>query len=570
MTSIIIAIAGLSVGFTVGYLLMSVRSMKERTCLVSARDTLKTQAEDLQRQKEEYKAEAECKLSEAKEEAVRQLSEVKEEYIGQLTQTKAEAERKLSEAKEEAATLLTQTKAEAERKLSEAKEEYATLLTQAKAEAEHKLSEAKEEAAALLAQTKAEAERKLSEAKEEYAALLAQTKAEAEKQRREVEERYSRQLADFRQQQKELHDRQQEQQDRQSQLIREQINSASEQILKRRSEELSANNREQLATILNPLQENLRQMREAVDKSGREQAISMERLDQSIKENLKQAHEVGQSADRLAQALTSENKVQGDFGELRLRTLLENMGLEEGVQFEEQVTLRDDQGNTLFGEGGSRMIPDVILHFPDNRDVIIDSKMSLKAFEDYFNDTGDAVRQEQDLRRHIASVRQHVKELAHKNYSSYLRNGSNRLDFVVMYIYSESAVQLALVNDPTLWKEAYDQGVIISGSQTLYMMLRVLEMTWRQVRQAENQDKIMTAADELINRVQMFYERFQSADEQLGKTQRAFDTLRAITAPTGISIATSANKLLKFGAKENAKRKSKLPRPTNDEDGLAQ
>ncbi len=490
MTSIIIiAIAGLLVGFTVGYLLMSVRSMKERTSLISTRDTLKAQAEDLQTQKEECKAEAERKLSEAKAEAARQLSEAKEEYAAMLSQAKAEAEKQLSEAK-----------------------------------------------------------------------------AEAEKQRQEIEERYSRQLADFRQQQKELHDRQQEQQDRQSRLIREQINSASEQILKRRSEELSANNREQLATILNPLQENLRQMREAVDKSGREQAISMERLDQSIKENLKQAHEVGQSADRLAQALTSENKVQGDFGELRLRTLLENMGLEEGVQFEEQVTLRDDQGNTLFGEGGSRMIPDVILHFPDSRDVIIDSKMSLKAFEDYFSNNGDTLRQEQDLRRHIASVRQHVKELAHKNYSSYLRNGSNRLDFVVMYIYSESAVQLALANDPALWKEAYDQGVIISGSQTLYMMLRVLEMTWRQVRQAENQDKIMTAADELINRVQMFYERFQAADDQLCKTQKAFDTLRAITAPTGISIATSANKLLKFGAKENAKRKSKLPRPTNDED----
>ena len=482
-SSIIIAIAGLLVGFTIGYLLMNVRSMKERTSLISARDTLKTQVDSLQKQKEEAKAEAEHKLSEAK----------------------AEAERILSETK---------------------------------AEAEHKLSE-----------TKADAERKLSE-----------YKAEAEKQRREIEERYNRQLEDFRQQQKELHDRQQEQQDRQSQLIREQINSASEQILKRRSEELSANNREQLATILNPLQENLRQMREAVDKSGREQAISMERLDQSIKENLKQAHEVGQSADRLAQALTSENKVQGDFGELRLRTLLENMGLEEGVQFEEQVTLRDEQGNTLLGEGGNRMIPDVILHFPDNRDVVIDSKMSLKAFEDYFNDTDDASRQEQDLRRHIASVRQHVRELAHKNYSNYLGNGNNKLDFVVMYIYSESAVQLALANDPTLWKEAYDHGVIISGSQTLYMMLRVLEMTWRQVRQAENQDKIMTAADELINRVQMFYERFQSADEQLNKTQKAFDSLRAITAPTGTSIATSANKLLKYGAKESSKRKAKLPR----------
>ena len=351
--------------------------------------------------------------------------------------------------------------------------------------------------------------------------------------------------------------------EQQGTLIREQINTASEEILKKRSEELSATNKEQLSAILNPLHENLKQMREAVEKTGREQATTMERLDVSIKENLKQAKEVGERADKLAQALTSENKTQGNFGELRLRTLLENMGLEEGTQFEEQVTLRDEHGNTLYEEEGHRMIPDVILHFPDSRDVVIDSKMSLKAFEDYHNaETTDA--KEEALQRHILSVRNHVKELAHKNYSSYLRGSGNKLDFVVMYIYSESAVQLALANDPSLWKDAYDQGVIISGSQTLYMMLRVLEMTWRQVRQVENQDKIMATADELVNRVQMFYERFQTADDQLGKTQKAFDALRAITAPTGASIATSANKLLKYGAKENPKRKAKLPTKENE------
>ncbi len=404
-----------------------------------------------------------------------------------------------------------------------------------------------------LSENKEAAERQLQEARTAAEKQLQDVKEAAEKQKAELESRYQQQLNELREQQK-------AQMEQQGNLIREQINTASEEILKKRTEELSATNKEQLSAILTPLHENLKQMREAVEKTGREQATTMERLDVSIKENLKQAKEVGERADKLAQALTSENKTQGNFGELRLRTLLENMGLEEGTQFEEQVTLRDEHGNTLYEEEGHRMIPDVILHFPDNRDVVIDSKMSLKAFEDYHNaETPEA--KEEALQRHILSVRNHVKELAHKNYSSYLRGSGNKLDFVVMYIYSESAVQLALANDPSLWKDAYDQGVIISGSQTLYMMLRVLEMTWRQVRQVENQDKIMATADELVNRVQMFYERFQAADDQLGKTQKAFDALRAITAPTGASIATSANKLLKYGAKENPKRKAKLPMP---------
>ena len=121
-------------------------------------------------------------------------------------------------------------------------------------------------------------------------------------------------------------------------------------------------------------------MKEAVEKSDHDQTVLMSRLDASIQENLKQAHEVGQRADKLAEALTGENKTQGNFGEnktqgnfgeLRLRTLLEQMGLEEGVQFEEQVTLKDEQGRTVHEEDGHKMIPDVILHFPDKRDVII-------------------------------------------------------------------------------------------------------------------------------------------------------------------------------------------------------
>ena len=367
----------------------------------------------------------------------------------------------------------------------------------------------------------------------------------------EQEKRHTSQIDELRQQQK-------EQLEQQSALIREQINNASEQILKKRAEELQRNNTEQLSTILTPLHERLQQMREAVEKSERGQSLAMERLDAVIKENLRQVHEVGERADKLAEALTSENKTQGDFGELRLRTLLINMGLEEGVQFEEQATMRDERGKTIYEEeNGRRMMPDVILHFPDDRDVIIDSKMSLKAFEEYFNAESEEDKA-RALTRHIASVRSHVKELAHKNYSSYIRKGRQKLDFVLMYVYSESALQLALANDVTLWKEAYDQGVVISGSQNLYMILRVLEMTWRQVRQAENQEEIMKVADEVVNRVQMFYERFLDVEDQLEKTRKAFDSLKTNTSPSGKSIITAASKLLDHGAKQHPKRKVSL------------
>lgn len=409
-----------------------------------------------------------------------------------------------------------------------------------------------------------ETERQKQELRTDYEKQKQELRADFEKQKAEQDEQYRQQLDALRRQQQELmdelHKQQKTQLEQQSTLIREQINTASEQILKKRQDELSATNKEQLSQILNPLHEKLSQMREAVEKSDREQTTSMERLDASIKENLKQAREVGERADRLAQALTGENKTQGNFGELRLRTLLENMGLEEGTQFEEQVTLRDETtGQTLHDEeNGQRLQPDVVLHFPDERDIVIDSKMSLKAFLDYYEATTDDERHEA-LMRHVASVRKHVNELSVKNYSSFIKKGHTKLDFVVMYVYNESALQLALTTDPGLWKEAYDKGVVISGSQNLYMMLRVLELTWRQVRQVENQDKIMDAANEIVNRVQMFYERFLKADDQLDKTRKAFDDLKLTAGPSGKSIAVATRKLLKYGAKENPKRNAKLP-----------
>lgn len=394
-------------------------------------------------------------------------------------------------------------------------------------------------------------DRQLASFREEHDEQFAFLKTQHDEQLASMQAQHNDQLASM----KALHN---EQLTQQMALLKEQMTTASERILRERAEQLSTVNREQLSTILNPLQTHIQQMREAVQRTGEQNHTTMERLDATIKQSIVQSREVGERADKLAQALTGENKTQGNFGELRLKQLLQEMGLEEGTQFEEQTTLRDAKGNTIYEEeDGHRLVPDVILHFPDERDVIIDSKMSFTAFEDYHHAQTDEERQDA-LRRHILSVRNHVNELSRKNYSKYIKEGRGRLDFVLMYIFSESALQLALANDATLWKEAYDKGVIISGSQNLYMMLRVLEMTWKQVRQVENQQKIIDCANTIVDRIQMYAERLEVARQQLVRTQDAFDKLDTLTRQEGSSIFTPAARLVKMGASENPKRKTKL------------
>ena len=405
-------------------------------------------------------------------------------------------------------------------------------------------------------------ERQCEEQKAFHASQIETLKQQQSEQMESLRQHHREQIEGVQQQHREqlesLRQQQKEQMEQQMNLVKEQMNTASEKILKERSEQLTEKNKESLAAILNPLKEDIVHMKDAVEKSGQQNKETMVRLDATIKHSIEQSKEIGDRADKLAQALTGENKTQGNFGELRLKQLLEDMGLEEGVQFEEQTTMRDAAGNTLYDEEeGHRMVPDVILHFPDKRDVIIDSKMSLKAFGDYHNAQTEEERQNA-LMRHIVSMRNHVNELSRKNYSAYIKEGRGKLDFVMMYVFSENALQLALYNEPGLWKEAYDKGVIIAGSQNLYMMLRVLEMTWRQVKQIENQENIIKAADEVINRVQLFYERFQKVDEMLDKTTKAFEDMKNISGPSGPSIEVAAKKLVKFGAKENPKRKYKL------------
>ena len=338
-------------------------------------------------------------------------------------------------------------------------------------------------------------------------------------------------------------------------LLREQMKTTTETVLKARQEELGARNKEQVGKIVDPLQKSLKDMQEALLLSKEQQKEAMTRLDETIKMNMKQSASLGETADRLTRALTGEVKVQGNFGELKLKQLLEDLELKEGEQFDTQETLRDKAGKGLRGDDGRGMIPDFILHFPNNRHFVVDSKMSLTDYERYMNAEDGTPEKSAYLKAHIESVRAQVKRLAKKEYTKYLPEGYNRLNFAIMYVPIEGALNLALLNDTTLWREAYDQGVMILGPQTMYMNLRVLEMMWTQVRQLKNQQAMIDAANMVIERVQDFGMRFADVEASMNDTIKKINRLKITTAEGGPSIITAAKSLIKAGARENKKKR---------------
>lgn len=392
-------------------------------------------------------------------------------------------------------------------------------------------------------------EKQLADFKASYETQIAELKTSHEKQLEQTKEGAEKQIEALKQMNR-------EQIDSQIKLIKEQMQTTSEEVLKRRQEELGERNKEQVSKIIDPLQQSLKNMQEAFDKSKEQQNEALTRLDETIKINMQKSAELGETADRLTRALTGEVKVQGNFGELKLKQLLEDLELKEGEQFDTQETLRDKAGKTAKGEDGKGLIPDFILHFPNNRHVVVDSKMSLTDYERYMNAEDGTAEKSDYLKAHIASVRAQVKRLAKKEYTKYLPSGYNRLNFAIMYVPIEGALNLALLNDNSLWREAYDEGVLILGPQTMYMNLRVLEMMWTQVRQLQNQQDMMNAANTVIDRVQDFGIRFMEVESSMNDTVKKISKLKITTADSGPSIITAAKNLIKAGAKENKKKKS--------------
>jgi len=342
-------------------------------------------------------------------------------------------------------------------------------------------------------------------------------------------------------------------------LVQERVTTATEQLLRQRSRELNEHNQSQMGAIITPLKETISEMKRAMD----DNRDAYNKNTASLSEQLRQMHEatnhIGIEADKLSRALQSGPKVQGNFGEMKLDLLLERFGFTRGEEYDLQQMIRDEYGNAVKNEDtNEKMIPDVILHYPDHKDVILDSKVSLTAFAHYINADTDEQRK-RHLAEHIGSIRRHVDELSRKDYSRYLNKSRVTLDYVIMFVPQEAALLLALTNDPDLWAQAFDKRVFITGEQNLFAVLRMLQIAWTQQRQTVNQEKVYDYANEVLNRVGDFLQRFDDIGKQLDKTQQTYDNARK-KLDGHQSILVPARALKKLGAKENPLRP--IPEPT--------
>ena len=322
--------------------------------------------------------------------------------------------------------------------------------------------------------------------------------------------------------------------------------SAAE-ILKEKSRDLSTANTEQIKNILDPLGKKMEEFRRAVEDSKEKSLKNSASIEQQIRSMMEQTMSIGKQADNLATALRSNNKTVGNWGEVVLLNLLEGMGLGEGEDFVKQEAIKDVDGKAVLSDdGGRRLIPDIVLFLPENKAVVIDSKVSLNGYLDYCNSMDDAGRAAA-LASHRQSVEKHVRELSDKNYSQYIRQtGRDSLDYVVMFVPNEGAFQLYYQNFREDWHRAFDKRVIIAGESNLFAMLKIIENTWVRVNQQKNTEEVMRLASELLDRVGKFANTFDDVGAVLGKATAKFEEARRVLSGR-VSVVSTARKLEKKG-----------------------
>lgn len=325
------------------------------------------------------------------------------------------------------------------------------------------------------------------------------------------------------------------------------VTATTEKMLSSTKDELNEHNAKKIDEILTPFKDRLKEMKESLDGSKLSQVELKTAMEQQIRHLLEQTQLTAQSADELARALTHDSKYQGNWGERECQELLEHEGLRRGVEYDTQVDVKykDEMGHER------RFQPDFILHLGQERDVVIDSKVSLTAFKDYCNADTEEKRQI-CLKRHVESMEGHVKELSDKDYASYLKSGQT-MNFVIMFVPITGALWTALREKPDLWRKAMDKHVYIADEQTLFAALSIIKMTWTKVAQLQHQEQLYALADEMVKRVGMFYDHFKSVGKAINSLQNEYNDSCDKLEDKGQSIIITANQIIKLGAKVSDK-----------------
>lgn len=396
---------------------------------------------------------------------------------------------------------------------------------------------------------------KLNESKLAVGTLHTQLEAERAQHQKEIEslkDRFEHETELRNQQSSNEQQLRQKQFDQQLETIQEQFQNLASKILDQTTQKLKSENVESMSHITQPLKQNIEQLQQAIDKTNHETAKSTASLSEQLKSMAEQTAKIDASATRLTNVMRGANKVQGNWGELTLMNLLDSQGLRLGVDYDVQQTLSDDRGNVLTNEeSGKRMIPDVILHYPNNEDIIIDSKMTIDAYANYMNAEDEIVKKKyaDDV---VKSIRMQFTSLSKKDYTSYIKAPRRAIDFVIMYVPYEGALQLALLTDPKLWHDAFEKKVFITSQQNLMAILKIIQIAWRQYAQTENQKRVYDLADEMLRRVGDFIKRFDKVGKDIETLHKDYDEAYKKAYTGRQSIVQKANDLKVLGAKESA------------------
>ncbi len=343
--------------------------------------------------------------------------------------------------------------------------------------------------------------------------------------------------------------------ERSKEQLGESFKNIANDLLESKSKSLSQSSKENITALLSPLQEKITQFEKRVEETYDKESKERFSLAREIKSLQALNNKISEDAVNLTNALKSDNKAQGAWGEFVLESILEKSGLTKGREYEVQVALK--------AEDGSKSQPDVIVHLPESRDIVIDSKVSLKAW-DAFCSSDKGSDRDALLKQHIASIRQHVKTLSAKDYQNL--TGLNSLDYVFLFMPVEAAYSSAVQVDRELFQYAFDRNIIFVVPSTLLTTLRTVQNLWRLAQQNQNANEIADRAGALYDKFVAFVDDLEEVGGRIDATRKSFEKARNKLVSGRGNLVKRAEALRELGAKTSKKQNTKLVDLADDGD----
>lgn len=357
----------------------------------------------------------------------------------------------------------------------------------------------------------------------------------------------SNRLAELNQQKKNLEDQlvfQKEDFLRMKEEMQREFKLLAQEIFEEKSRRITETNRENLQQILDPLSEKLIDFKRKVEETYDRESKERFSLQSSIKELVELNNRISNEANNLTKALKGDSKIQGDWGEMILETILEKSGLRKGEGYFTQEYLKDGMERHMVNDQGKRMRPDVIVAYPDKRKVIIDSKVSLTAYIKY-QESELPDEQKRALTEHLLSVKRHIDELSAKKYDDY----DQSLDFVMMFIPNDGAYLTAMKEDSTLWSYAYDRRIVLISPTNLITALKLISDLWKREYQSRNALDIAERGGRLFDKFVTFVEHMKRMGDYIDKSQKSYsDAMKSLSEGNG-NLMMQAQQLKDLGVK---------------------